>query len=135
MGLFVASFHSVMRSSLFSSLPTYFSSVCPCVSYLYLLHSLQVRDSFCSRGASWMLQIGSTQPRSCYTTSRMPVDLGSTSCVVDAYWILVNTSVTQRQVSPERDISVSFVLYQKRYHGHLENFLLPFISTITTTFL
>lgn len=59
----------------------------------------QGQGSFCSRGASWMPQTGSTLPRFCCTISRMPAGRGSTSCAGDASWIPASTSVTPSQVS------------------------------------
>lgn len=65
----------------------------------HFLCPTQGQGSFCSRGASWMLQTGSTRPRSCCTISRMPAGPGWTSCVDDASWIPASISVTPRQVS------------------------------------
>lgn len=42
----------------------------------HFLCPTQGQGSFCSRGASWMLQTGSTRPRFCCTISRMPAGRG-----------------------------------------------------------
>lgn len=73
----------------------------------HFLCPTQGQGSFCSRGASWMLQTGSTRPRFCCTISRMPAGRGWTSCVDDASWIPASISVTLRQVSRGRTTSSS----------------------------
>lgn len=101
---------------LFNRLSVSFSSIWiffPSTLCLFI-HPSQDQGIFCCRGASWTPQTGWTQPRSCCTTSRTPAGPGSTSCVDDACWTPVSTSVIRKQVSRGHNINK----YQFCFHGN-----------------